>query len=63
VCVIIFIPGAFSVGVGIKNLILIILANFVGGAFFIQVLLFAFRGSLWARRIVDGAYRWAEIAV
>ncbi len=57
VCIIIFIPGAISVGVGIKNLILIMLANFSGAAFLVQVLLFGFRRNLLARRIVDGAYR------
>jgi hypothetical protein len=45
------------VGLGIKNLILILLANFSGAAFLVQVLLFGFRRSLLARRIVDGAYR------
>ena len=56
---IIFIPDALSVGVGIKNLILILLANFSGAAFLVQVLVYAFRGSLSARRVVDSAYRWA----
>lgn len=60
VCVIIFIPDALSVGVGIKNLILILLANFSGAAFLVQVLVYAFRGSLSARRVVDSAYRMLD---
>lgn len=46
-----------SVGVGVKNVVLILLANFSAGAFLVQVLLYAFRRSLKARAVVDGAYR------
>ena len=58
VCLIIFLPGTFSAGVGFKNLFLIIFANFASATFLVQVLLFWFRGSLRARSIVDQAYRW-----
>ena len=40
-----------------QNLILIAFANFYAAAFVVQVLLYCFRGSLTARRIVDQAYR------
>lgn len=40
-----------------QNLILIAFANFYAAAFAVQVLLYCFRGSLTARRIVDQAYR------
>ena len=58
ICVIIFLPDVLSAGVGIKNLVLIIFANFSAAAFLVQVLLYLFRGSLTARQIVDQAYRW-----
>ncbi|KAL4419050.1 hypothetical protein ABPG77_011032, partial [Micractinium sp. CCAP 211/92] len=57
ICIIIFLPDQLSGGVGIKNLILIIFANFGAASFIVQVLLYIFRGSLTARRIVDTAYR------
>ena len=57
VCIIVFVPGAVSAGVGIKNLFLIIFANFSAAAFGVQILLFVFRRSLTARRVVDQAYR------
>jgi hypothetical protein len=40
-----------------QNLILIAFANFYAAAFVVQALLYCFRGSLTARRIVDQAYR------
>lgn len=60
VCVIIFVPAAMSVGVGVKNVVLILLANFSAGAFLVQVLLYVFRRSLKARAVVDGAYRMLD---
>ncbi|PSC69540.1 Callose synthase 5 [Micractinium conductrix] len=57
VCIIVFLPEQLSGGVGIKNLILIVFANFGAASFLVQVLLYAFRSSLTARRIVDLAYR------
>ncbi|KAL4451723.1 hypothetical protein ABPG75_007385 [Micractinium tetrahymenae] len=57
ICIIIFLPDQLSGGVGIKNLILIIFANFGAASFIVQVLLYIFRSSLTARRIVDTAYR------
>lgn len=57
VCAIIFIPDAMSAGMGIKNLVLIVFANFSAAAFLVQLLLYTFRGSLVARRLVDQAYR------
>lgn len=109
VCIIVFLPEQLSGGVGIKNLILIVFANFGAASFLVQVrvrvclgcccallvhtlhcalrssaqinqsmyerpahvlpfrtppqvLLYAFRSSLTARRIVDLAYRWVAAA-
>ena len=57
VCAIVFMPDAGS-GIGIRNLILIMFANFSFATVLTQVLLYlAPRGALGPRGLVDGAYR------
>lgn len=57
ICAIVFIPSAGS-GIGVKNLVLIIFANFSFASVVIKSLLYlAPRGTLGPRSIVDSAYR------
>ncbi|KFM22655.1 Callose synthase 5 [Auxenochlorella protothecoides] len=57
VCCVIFIPGGFSAGVGVKNLIIIIFANMSAVSVATQILLYGCRDSIMARHIVDASYR------
>lgn len=57
ISIIVLLPDQLAAGVGLKNLILIVFANFGATSFIVQVLLYGFRGSLNARRVVDQAYR------
>ncbi|KAK2080835.1 hypothetical protein QBZ16_000689 [Prototheca wickerhamii] len=57
VCCILFIPGGFEAGVGVKNLIIIIYANFAGLTVIVQLLMYCCKWSLKARFVVDTAYR------
>ncbi|KDD75094.1 1,3-beta-glucan synthase, partial [Helicosporidium sp. ATCC 50920] len=63
VCVIIFIPGGVSAGVGVRNLVIIVFANIEIVAIVAQVLLYTCRGSLKARYITDSAYRMLDWAL
>jgi hypothetical protein len=57
ICAIVFIPSSGS-GIGVRNLVLIIFANFSFATVVIKVLLFmAPRGSLGPRSVVDSAFR------
>ena len=56
ICAIIFVPSVGG-GVGLKNFVLIIFANFSAAAVVTQVLTYVFPSSLISRDIVDKAYR------
>lgn len=56
ICAIIFVPSVGG-GVGLKNFILIIFANFSAAAVVTQVLTYVLPSSLLSRDIVDKAYR------